>query len=92
LEIVENGEKLRQCEINYRVFERFHSRVANAKEYKRPDELLHPHKLLEVTAFKSQVEWDAWKRSGKVGTGKASSAEPEQGLLSEQHAEWALKR
>ena len=92
LEIVEGGAKMRACEIHYELFSRFHGRVANAKEHKRPDELLHPLKLLEVTAFKSQQQWKAWIESDKFGTGKASAADPDSGLLSEEHAEWASKK
>jgi hypothetical protein len=92
LEIVESGEKLRLCEIHYRLFESFHARVANNKEYKRPDELLHPHKLLEVTAFKSQIEWNTWLKSAKHGTGKVSASDPSAGLLTEEHADWASKK
>jgi hypothetical protein len=92
LDIVEGGEKLRTCEIHYQLFASFHARVANHKLYKRPEELLHPLKLLEVTAFRSQNDWTAWCKSEKVGTGKASATDSSLGLLSAEHADWASKK
>ena len=92
LEIVESGDHLKTCEIHFQLFERFHARVANQAAHKRPDELLHPQKLLECTAFKSQKEWDAWNLANKWGSGKASEKDPDSGLLTGDHAEWASRK
>ena len=92
LEIVEGGEFLKACEIHYQVFERYHARIENQSAHRRPDELLHPHKLLECTAFSSQQDWDAWKASTKHGSGKASASDHTLGLLKEEHAEWASRK
>jgi hypothetical protein len=92
LEIVEGGETLKSHEILFQVFERFHARVENQSAFRRPDELLHPHKLLEVTAFKTMKEWDTWKASSKPGMGKASVTNPDAGALSEAYLDWASKK
>jgi hypothetical protein len=92
LEIVEGGLMLRLCEIHYQVFERYHARMENQTTHRRPEELLHPHKLLECTAFSNQQDWDAWKASTKHGLGKASTNDFSAGLLKEEHAEWASRK
>ncbi len=92
LEIVEGGETWKVHEILFQVFERFHARVENQSAHRRPDELCHPQKLLECTAFKTQKEWDAWKVSTKHGTGKSSVTNPDAGALSEAHFDWASKK
>ncbi len=92
LEIVEGGDHLKTSEIHYQLFDRFHARVANQAAHKRPDELLHPHKLLECTAFKSQKDWDAWNLANKWGSGKASDKDPDSGLLTADHAEYASRK
>ena len=92
LEIVEGGDVLKLCEIQFQIFDRFHARVANQTVHKRPDELLHPQKLLECTAFKSQKEWDAWNLINKWGSGKASDKDPALGLLTADHADWSNRK
>ena len=92
LEIVEGGELMKMCEIHYQVFERYHARIENQSAHRRPDELLHPHKLLECTAFANQQDWDAWKASSKHGLGKAHAKDDTLGLLKEEHAEWASRK
>jgi hypothetical protein len=92
LEIVEGGETLRMCEIHSQLFDRYHARIENTSLHKRPDELMHPQKLLECTAFRSQKEWDAWKKESHVGSGKCQSSDQQAGLLNEARASWAAKK
>ena len=92
IEITESGVTLKTYELHYQCFERYHARIENSAAFPRPDELLHPHKLLACTAFKTQKEWDAWKAQTKHGLGKASVANPTAGVLSEAHAEYIAKK
>jgi len=92
LEIVESGETMKLHEIHFNLFERYHARIENQAAHRRPDELLHPHKLLECTAFRSQKEWDEWKSACKFGMGKCSASDPNAGLLTDAHANWASKK
>jgi hypothetical protein len=54
--------------------------VENQSLHRRPVELMHPHKLLECTAFKTQAEWDRWKSANKHGMGKTNVADPLAGI------------
>ena len=92
LEIVEGGETFKMCEIHFGLFDRYHDRIENTSLHKRPNELMHPQKLLECTAFKSQKEWDAWKARGHFGTGKVQASDPDAGFLNEAYASWASKK
>ena len=92
LEIVESGETLKLHEIHYKLFERYHARLENQSAHRRPDELLHPHKLLELTAFKTQTEWDEWKAANKFGMGKPNALDPNAGLLTEGHTIFISKK
>jgi hypothetical protein len=92
LEIVEGGQVLKLHEIHSQLFEIYHSRMENTTAHRRPDDLLHPQKLLECTAFGTQREWDAWKLASRFGSGKCVASDASAGLLSESHASWAHRK
>jgi hypothetical protein len=92
LEIVEGGQTFKMHEVHNQLFEIYHTRMENTTAHRRPDDLLHPQKLLECTAFKTQREWDAWKVAAKFGSGKVVASDGNAGLLSEAHSAWAHKK
>jgi hypothetical protein len=92
IELTESGVTLKTHQLHQELFEVYHARLDNAVAFPRPDELLHPHKLLACTAFKTQKEWDAFKARAKHGLGKASVTNPTAGALTKAEIEYAGKK